>query len=316
MKILPLKGSSLSFISVNVLVYQALKVITKSFILNEFNLEVSTKMVSRLLVTLLFLVFSTSHASQQRTLFDSHLHYGGEDVAAFTSQQVLDIFDRNHVRYALISSTPNDGTEKIYHAAPERIIPFLGLYKTLRDKRDWMHDHTLPNRLKEDLKKGFYRGLGELHIFAKDKKSPVLKEVVLLAKQNQLYLQIHSDAEVIDEVFSIDPDATVLWAHMGTTPQPDFLRAVLERHPNGLYIDTSVRDKQLLENGQLSEEWKKLFIDYQDRFMVAVDTFSVNRWNTFDLVIKDINDWLDDLPGPVAEKLAFQNAYKLFFKQD
>ncbi len=247
-------------------------------------------------------------------IFDSHLHYGDEDSKVFTPQQVLDIFDRNNISHALISSTPNDGTEMLYKLAPQRIIPFLGLYQVLNDKRDWMLDESVIVRVEEALKKGFYRGLGEFHIFAKDKKSPVFKRIVELAVEHDLMLQVHGDAEVIDEVFLIAPNVTVLWAHMGTRPEPGFLRAVLQRHPRGLYIDTSVRDKQLLAETGLSDEWKSLFIDYQDRFLVAVDTFSVNRWQTFALVVKDIQTWLSDLPEPVAKKLAYQNAQSLFIK--
>jgi len=251
--------------------------------------------------------------SKSRVLFDSHLHYGGEDVKHFTPAEVLAIFDRNRIKYALISSTPNDGTQQLYRLAPERIIPFLGLYRTLHDKRDWMWDRSVIPRLKKALDSGHYRGIGEFHIFGKDVISPVLKRVVEIAAERNLMLQVHGDSVVLDRIFSIAPDITVLWAHLGTRPEPWYLREVLERHPNNLYIDTSVRDKQLLENEGLSEEWKSLFIDHQDRFTVAVDTFSVNRWHTFDLVVKDINTWLDDLPENVAQKLAYDNAYKLFF---
>ncbi|HHS99486.1 MAG TPA: amidohydrolase [Thiomicrospira sp.] len=266
------------------------------------------------LVTVVLLLISFSVKAQQ-ALFDSHLHYGGEDVKHYSPKQIIEIFDRNQVEYALVSSTPNSGTEQLYHYAPKRIIPFLGLYQTLADKRDWMFDKTVITRVEQALESGIYRGLGELHIFAKDRKSPVLKRIVEMASERGLMLQVHGDAEVLDEIFEVAPNVTVLWAHLGTTPEPEFLRSVLKRHPNNLYIDTSVRDKQLLETGRLSAEWQALFIDYQDHFMVAVDTFSVNRWNTFDSVVKDIHDWLDDLPSEVSKKMAYDNAYKLFFKK-
>ena len=153
-----------------------------------------------------------------------------------------------------------------------------------------------------------------MHIFAKDKHSPVFKQIVKLAEEKNLVLLIHGDREVIDEAFKIAPSVTVLWAHLGTRPHPWVLRAALKRYPEKLYIDTSVRDKQLLMTGALTPMWKQLFIDYQDQFMVAIDTFSVNRWNTYHLVVNDIHDWLDDLPEQVARKLAYENASRLFNK--
>ncbi|WP_246261567.1 amidohydrolase family protein [Thiomicrorhabdus cannonii] len=253
-------------------------------------------------------------------IFDSHLHYGGEDAQVFTPAQIMAIFDRNRVTHALISSTPNDGTEALYRYAPERIIPFLGVYETLKDKRDWMHDETVLPKVEAALKKGIYRGIGEFHIFSQDRKSPVFKGIVELAAQHGLMLQAHGDAGIIDEIFAIAPNVTVLWAHMGTRPEPAFLREILQRHPQHLYIDTSVRDTLLLgtdgfsEHRGLTPEWRQLLIDYQDRFMVAVDTFSVNRWQTFDSVVKDIRAWLAQLPEPVARKLAYENAAGLFLR--
>lgn len=265
------------------------------------------------LISLLCL-FSVAQAQAQARIFDSHLHYSAADAKHFTPQQVFEIFDRNKVEYALISSTPNSGTEKLYHHNPERIIPFLGLYQSLKDKRDWMWNEEVIPRVEKALEKGFYRGIGELHIFAKDRKSPVLKRIVEIAAERNLFLQVHGDADILDEIFEQAPNVTILWAHMGTNPNPDFLRFVLKRHSKNLYIDTSVRDKQLLKTGKLTPAWRKLFIDYQDNFTVAVDTFSVNRWNTFDSVIKDIHTWLADLPPEVADKLAYRNAYGLFFE--
>jgi hypothetical protein len=271
------------------------------------------RFVRKLSLTLYLLIMPLT-AQSGLPIFDSHLHYGGEDVANFSTDQIIDIFDDNNIAYALVSSTPNDGTEKLYRKAPQRIIPFLGLYQTLEDKRDWMWDESVVPRVKEALKRGLYRGIGEMHIFAKDRKSPVLKDIVSIASSKGLMLQVHGDAEILDEIFQIAPNVTVLWAHLGTRPQADYLRQVLERHPHNLYIDTTVRDRQLLaDNGQLSSEWRQLFIDYQDRFTVGVDTFSVNRWITFAEVTQQIRRWLSQLPETVAYKLAYGNAYRLFF---
>lgn len=266
------------------------------------------------MIGLLFLLgfVGITHANQP--LFDSHLHYGGEDVKVYSPEKVIEIFDRNRVEYALVSSTPNDGTEALFEYAPKRIIPFLGLYRTLRDKRDWMWDESVIPRLEKALESGIYRGIGEFHIFAKDRKSPVLKRIVEIAVERNLMLQVHGDAEILDEIFKQAPNITILWAHLGTTPEPDFLREVLNRYPKNLYIDTSVRDKHLLATETLSPDWQALFIDFQDRFMIAVDTFSVNRWDTFDSVVADIHEWLNDLPPEVSKKLAYDNAYNLLMK--
>ncbi|WP_130537202.1 amidohydrolase family protein [Thiomicrorhabdus indica] len=245
-------------------------------------------------------------------IWDAHSHYAKADTEAVSHDEVIQILDRNNVQKILITSTPNSGTLKLAKFAPNRIIPFLSVYRTKADKRDWMHRIEVLDEAKKAIATGRYVGIGELHIFAKDKKSPVLKGLVELAKEHQMPMLIHGDAEIIDEIFSIDPKARILWAHLGTQPKISLLKTMLDKYPDNLWIDTSVRDKQLLATGRLDSQWREFFMDYETRFLVAIDTFSVNRWKTYDSVVKDIHHWLGDLPAGVAQKLAHENA-KTFF---
>lgn len=260
------------------------------------------------------LVWTTVFASPY-PLWDAHSHYAKADTEALSPEEVVLILNRNSVEKILITSTPNQGTLELYDYAPSRVIPFLSVYRTKADKRDWMHRKAVVSEARTALKSGRFQGIGELHIFAKDRKSPVFKDLVLLAKAHQLPMLIHGDAEVIDEIFLIDPEARILWAHLGTQPEIPLLKKMLDKHSQGLFIDTSVRDKQLLEPGYLDPDWRQFFIDYQDRFLAAIDTFSVNRWQKYDLVVKDIQRWLGDLPPAVAQKIARENARR-FFKDD
>ncbi|MBF6057406.1 MULTISPECIES: amidohydrolase family protein [Thiomicrorhabdus] len=260
-----------------------------------------------------------AHAQDSKTLplIDAHSHYAQADTEAFNPQEIIGILDTNRVEKILITSTPNQGTIKLYDYAPNRVIPFLSVYRTKADKPDWMHRGAVVAEAEEALKTGKFKGIGELHIFAKDRKSPVLKGLVELAKANRLPMLIHGDAEIIDEIFQIDPSAQILWAHLGTKPEITLLSSMLQRYPQNLYIDTSVRDKQLLAEGVLAKKWKAFLIDHQDRLMAAIDTFSVNRWKTYDLVVKDIQTWLADLPPEVARKIARGNAERFFgLKED
>ncbi|WP_127471582.1 amidohydrolase family protein [Thiomicrorhabdus aquaedulcis] len=263
---------------------------------------------------------ANSHLAQTKTsvlpIFDAHLHYGGEDSQAFSSQQVLQIFERNRISHALISSTPNDGTEALYRAAPDKIVPFLAFYESLAEKGRWGDNWAVIERIERQLKSGIYRGIGEFHLFKEHQKSPVLRKVVEIAAERNLMLQVHSDAEIIGEIFSINPKAVVLWAHLGTQPEPAFLADMLNRYPQGLYIDTTVRDALFVDDaGRLKPEWHALFVAHSQRFLVGVDTYSVNRWHNFDTVVSNIRAWLGQLPDDVARRLAHENAEALFLKK-
>lgn len=244
-------------------------------------------------------------------LFDTHLHYSAEDAAAFTPAEILAILDRNGITHAVVTGTPAAHTEALFRYAPARIIPFLGVYRSEADKIPWPHDAELPARVEQALASGLWRGIGELHIFAADRHSPVFRELVELAARRELPLLIHGDPAVIDTLFGIAANATVVWAHAGTEPQPPLIADYLTRYPR-LFVDVSVRDERIAPDGKLAADWRALFLAYPERVLVGVDTFSVERWRTFDSVAARIRAWLTQLPPDIAVQLARGNAAALF----
>lgn len=269
-------------------------------------------MTVKLAACLLSLSLAASVSAASLPIFDAHLHYSVQDARRFGPDEILAILERNGIVRAVVSGAPHSGIELLYAQAPERIVPLLSVYREASDKRTWMHDRGLPARVERWLQADIYRGIGELHIFAEDRDSQVLARLVAVAADKGLVLQIHGDPEVIDRVFDLAPEATVLWAHLGTRPQPGVLREMLARYPEGLYVDTSVRDERIAPNGRLRPEWRRLFLDYEDRILVGVDTHWVRRWARFDAVVARIRRWLRQLPAATARKLACANAERLF----
>jgi len=274
------------------------------------------KKLAQILLPLLVTASISSYANtstKPMPIFDSHSHYSLADSLALSPEQIQQRYDRNHIIGALISSTPTTKTELLYQAMPNRIIPFLSLYKTKANKPNWMLDLTTLNNLNATLNHFSYQGIGEFHIFKQDVYSPVLTQVIKIAQQRDLTVMIHGDAEIVDRIFKLAPNTTVIWAHLGTHPTPEFLSQVFKRHPKKLYMDTSVRDTLFVTSeGQLKPEWRTFFIQHQDKLLAAIDTFSTQRWLKFDDAVSQIRLWLEQLPQPVAEKIAYQNALKLF----
>ena len=262
------------------------------------------------LITLLTLPLTTPRAEP---LFDVHLHYSAAHAAQFPPQQIIEKLARNDIRHAVISGTPAAHTARLYRQAPERIVPFLGVYRSLDDKLTWPHDETLSARVAAALDTGPWRGIGELHIFAGDRHSPVFRRLVELAAQHRLPLQIHGDPAVIDTVYDITASQPVIWAHAGTFPYPDLLADYLQRYP-ALRVDLTVRDERIAPQGRLGDEWYDLFVHFPDRFLVGVDTYSPARWQDFDAAVATVRHWLAQLPEEVARQLAYDNAAALFDK--
>jgi phosphoglycolate phosphatase-like HAD superfamily hydrolase len=252
-----------------------------------------------------------AHDPSLPAMIDAHAHYSAPDAAVFSADAVLARLDAAGVRRMVVTSSPTDLAQALYRHAPERIIPLLGVYASDLHKASWVHDPGLPERVAAQLQHGTWAGVGELHLFARDAQQPVFARLVRLAAARKLVLMIHGDAEVVEQAFAVAPGARVLWAHLGTQPEPAMLNAMLSRFPR-LWIDTSVRDERIAPDGTLLPQWRALFERHPERFVVAVDTFSVNRWQHYESVVTQIRSWVDPLPQPLKGNLLHDNATRLF----
>jgi hypothetical protein len=252
-------------------------------------------------------------------LFDSHLHYSAADARVLSPQDIITRLDRNGIRYAVVTGTPAAHTATLYKYAPGRIVPLLGVYRNPNDKISWLNDAALPSYVEAELEQGaragIWAGIGELHIFAGDRHSPVFRRIVEIASSRQMPLLIHGDPAVIDTIYDIAPEQPVIWAHAGTFPYPDLIADYLQRYPS-LSIDLSMRDQRIAPAGQLDDAWYELFVAYPQRFMVGVDTYSLSRWQDFDIAVATMRGWLAQLPDDVAARLSYGNAESLFKKPE
>lgn len=80
----------------------------------------------------------------------------------------------------------------------------------------------------------------------------------------------------------------------------------------GLTKENWMRDERIAPDGKLLPAWRALFVRYPDRFLVAVDTFSVNRWQHYEAVVGQIRAWVEPLPPELRRKLLHDNAARLF----
>ncbi len=163
--------------------------------------------------------------------------------------------------------------------------------------------------LEDRLARQRYAAIGEFHLYGADADLPVPRRMVALARQHALVLHAHSDADAIERLFRQYPEARILWAHSGFD-RPEAVRAMLGRHRN-LWCDLAFRSEQGA-GGKVPAEWRAVFTEFPDRFMVGTDTYTPERWH---YIVEHANwsrAWLADLPPPLAERIAYRNADALF----
>lgn len=246
-------------------------------------------------------------------LFDTHLHYSAADAKLLSPKAVIERLDRNRIHYAVVSSAPASHATDLYNYAPDRIVPLLGIYHSQDDKVSWSDDASLSSFVETEIKRGVWRGVGEIHVFAKDRHKPVFRRIVEIASSHQLPILIHGDPAVIDSVYDIAPSTQLIWAHAGTFPYPDLIADYLQRYP-ALIVDLSMRDARIAPLGIIDDAWYELFVTNPNRFVVGVDTYSESRWHEYDAAVVRIKNWLSQLPDDVAKQLAYDNAARIYSK--
>jgi len=259
---------------------------------------------------MMLLIFCSSMAnSAELKIFDAHIHYSHDAVIQVPPEQAVELLRKAGVSRALVSSSDDDGTQKLLKAAPDIIVPSLRPYRRRGEISTWMNDPTVIDYVEARLAKYTYRALGEFHAYGDNIKTPVLQRMIELAKEYNLVLHAHSDIEAIDLIFKTDPHAKVLWAHSGFE-RPEQIQKLLRRHPN-LWSDLAFRSEHGSAN-KVPPQWRAAFEEFPDRFMIGTDTFAPERWYYIGEHASYSRAWLLDLPTELAKKIAYQNAENLF----
>ncbi|WP_430398606.1 amidohydrolase [Ferrovibrio sp.] len=244
-------------------------------------------------------------------IFDAHLHYSHDAWDVVPPEQAVKILRDAGLRRAMVSSSNDEGTQKLHRLAPDIVIPVLRPYRKRSDISTWVRDDTVIEYLESRLKQYRYVAIGELHVYGADADLPVVRRMVQLAKQHNLFLHLHGDAEAVDRVFKQWPEARILWAHSGFD-RPEAVAAMLEKH-KALWADLAFRSDQA-SNNKVSDAWRPVFLKHADRFLVGTDTFTPERWYYVTEHAKYSRGWLADLPQDVAEKIAYRNGDAIFAK--
>jgi hypothetical protein len=92
-------------------------------------------------------------AKAQLPIFDAHLHYSHDAWESVPVADVIAILKKAGVRRALVSSSGDDGQQRLHAAAPDLILPELRPYRMRGEIGTWFRDETLIPYLEDRLSK-------------------------------------------------------------------------------------------------------------------------------------------------------------------
>lgn len=251
---------------------------------------------------------STPTLAAERVLIDGHVHYSHDAWDMLPPKEAVKVLREAGLKKVFVSSSSDDGTQMLYKEAPDIIVPVLRPYRKRGELSTWFQDETVDDMIADRLSKNTYAGIGEFHIFGADTNLPVVRNIVKLANKYSLFLHAHSDAEAVDRIFAQDPDARVLWAHSGFV-SPQAISAMLAKHKN-LWSDLAFRSEHS-QDGKVPDQWRKIFTDFPNRFIIGTDTYTPERWYYLVEHAAWSRQWLNDLPNELADKIAYKNAETL-----
>ncbi|MBI4609397.1 MAG: amidohydrolase family protein [Candidatus Rokubacteria bacterium] len=182
----------------------------------------------------------------------------------------------------------------------------------------------------EKLRSEGARGIGELPLRhrptgnAHTADGPVVMRIYELAARHNVPVTVHVEHEYSRELERAvvgNPKTVFIWAHVGSGPA-GIARDLMRKYAN-LYADLSTRnpifrmgipvDQNSLTDasGRLKEEWRTVFEELPDRFLLGLDINNTERLQQLDELVAYYRAVLGELTPATAEKIAHRNARRL-----
>jgi hypothetical protein len=263
---------------------------------------------------------------------DSHIHYNWDHEEETTTQEVIDILKKANVGLTIVASTPTDMALELREKGGDWVVPFFSPYIHALGKRDWFKKEEVVKKAEQGLKNGLYYGIGEVHFmdgFHPKTDNTIFLQLLQLARKYKVPVLIHIDSSNEKTFLNVclkNSDIKLIFAHAGGVLKPSHIGKILSQC-NNVWIDFAARDPWRYggiskEDHTLLPEWKKLVLQFPDRFITGTDpVWKVTRGQTWDLpdegwkkygqLLEYHWTWMNDLPEDVRRKISWENTKNL-----
>ena len=271
--------------------------------------EESMKLTSSVIFLFCIICLTNSAgAAEELPVADVHVHYSHDSVDLTPPERVIELMRQAKLKFALVSSSDDRGTQLLLQQAPELIIPGLRPYRRRGELNNWFKDPDALAYVEGLLQKNRYATIGEFHLYGSDAELEIPQRLVQLADQHNLILHAHSDAGAVERLLASSDTVRVLWAHAGFD-SPATIAKMLRKHDR-LWADLAFRF-DIGSGGFLDEAWVDLFTEFPTRLMLGTDTYTPERIYFIPEHASSARDWLKNLPADLAERIAWKNAFEL-----
>ncbi|MBX2838590.1 MAG: amidohydrolase, partial [Gammaproteobacteria bacterium] len=262
----------------------------------------------QLCIVLVGLLSGNVYAQSTLPIADAHIHYSHDSVEFTPAERVIELMRGANLKFALVSSSDDNGTQLLSELAPDLIVPGLRPYRRRGETSTWFTDDGALAYVEQLLENNHYATIGEFHLYGESADLPIPRRIVELADEYNLILHAHSDADAVERLLAQSPDVKVLWAHSGFE-SPEDIANMLAKHDR-LWADLAFRS-EVGSGGQLSSDWIELFTQFPDRMMLGTDTYTPERMYFLPEHAAGARVWLESLPLELAENVAWKNAFNL-----
>ena len=278
-------------------------------------------------------------------IIDVEFHWGQKtELKALTEKM-----DQNKIALTWLGPNENMGDE--YSLMANQQYPSYFVPTTIHGDGPLWHGKKMEllDKLEKDVQTGQYFAMGEFEArhYPSDTNNrnvylPLTSEsfhrIFKLSQDYGIPFMIHHEAEntllaEMETMLQQYPNARVIWNHVGRNRNyigwsrwmgTRTVREFLEKYPN-LNFDLVQSPPESAPMGyrqdilydikggvvSLNPEWRKLFIDFPDRFVLGSDV-NGGRWGEYETVFDRFRQFvLNVLPREVAEKIAYKNAWRL-----
>jgi predicted TIM-barrel fold metal-dependent hydrolase len=290
------------------------------------------RLLPAVLIAVLPLAAMAPPAMPQQAFADVHVHFNWDQKEIISAEEIVARLKRANIAFSVVTATPSELALELKRAGGDLVVPFFSPYTHELGKQDWYLSERTLQLAEAGLRKGDYRGIGEVHFmagFRPKTDNSVFVRLLTLARRYAVPVLIHIDAgneRHIVDICRRHPAVKFIFAHAGGSLHASHIRRVVDQCAN-VMIEFSARDPWRYggltgDDDLLLPEWRRLVLDYPDRFVVGTDpVWKVTRtqtwdqadegWDYFEQLLAYHRNWIADLPPAVQRKLSYDNARRL-----